>query len=141
MRTLVFLALSTLALAVHAGDPKPYGKPLPEGASTPVSQAVDAYDAHAGKPARFSGRIVEVCQAEGCWIVLEDNGRTARVMFADHAFVLPKDTVGHAEVHGVLSRRQLTPEQVTHLQEDSKGLPVASVEYRILADGLVLHTP
>lgn len=141
MRTLVFLVLSTFALAVHAGDPKPYGKPLPAGASTPISQAIGDFDANAGKPARFSGRIVEVCQAEGCWMVLEDNGRTARVMFADHAFVLPKDTVGRAEVHGVLSRKQLTPAQVKHLQEDSKGLPVASVEYRILADGLVLHTP
>lgn len=135
------LLLATVALVAYAGDPKPYGKPLPEGPSTPVSQAVDAYDAHAGKPARFSGRIVEVCQAEGCWVVLEDNGRTARVMFADHAFVLPKDAVGHADVHGVLSRKQLTPEQVKHLQEDSKGLPVASVEYRILADGLVLRAP
>ena len=115
--------------------------PLPEGASTPVSQAVDAFDAHAGKPARFSGRIAQVCQTKGCWMVLEDNGRTARVMFGDHAFQIPKDSTGPAEVHGVLSRRQLTPEQVKHLEEDSKGLPVSPVEYRILADGLVLQAP
>ena len=140
MRSFVVIALLTFAAAVQAGD-KPYGKPLPEGASTPVSQAVDAFDAHAGKPARFSGRIAQVCQTKGCWMVLEDNGRIARVMFGDHAFQSPKDSTGPAEVHGVLSRRQLTPEQVKHLEEDSKGLPVSPVEYRILADGLVLQAP
>lgn len=140
MRSFVVIALLTFAATVQAGD-KPYGKPLPEGASTPVSQAVDAFDAHAGKPARFSGRIAQVCQTKGCWMVLEDNGRIARVMFGDHAFQIPKDSTGPAEVHGVLSRRQLTPEQVKHLEEDSKGLPVSPVEYRILADGLVLQAP
>lgn len=141
MRLFAVLALLTFAVAVQAGDAKPYGTPLPEGAATPVSQAVAEFDAHAGKPARFSGRIAEVCQAKGCWMVLEDNGRTARVMFGDHAFQIPKDSVGRAEVHGVLSRKQLTPEQIKHLEEDSKGLQVSPVEYRILADGLVLQAP
>ena len=93
---------------------------------------------HAGKPLRFSGRITEVCQAEGCWMVLEDNGQSARVMFKDHAFVIPKDSSGRAQVGGVLSRKELTAEQVAHLQEDSKGLAVSPVEYQILADGLEL---
>lgn len=135
---LCLLSCLFMALA-QAGGTASYGKPLPEGRSTPISQAIGRFDAHAGKPARFSGRITQVCQAEGCWMVLEENGQTARVAFADHAFTIPKDSAGHAEVHGVLSRRTLTPEQVKHLQEDGKGLPVASVEYRILADGVSLH--
>lgn len=139
MRIAAALALLTLAAAAHAAGATPYGKPLPEGASTPIAQAVADFDAHAGKPARFSGRITEVCQAEGCWMVLEDNGQSARVMFADHAFLVPKDSAGPADVHGVLSRKQLTPEQVKHLEDDSNGLPVSPVEYRILADGAVLQ--
>jgi hypothetical protein len=141
MRMFAVLALLTFAAAVHAGDARPYGKPLPDGVSTPIAQAIAGFDAHAGKPARFSGRIAEVCQAEGCWMVLEDDGQTARVMFGDHAFQIPKDSAGRAEVHGVLSRKTLTPAQIKHLEEDSKGLPVSPVEYRILADGLVLQTP
>lgn len=74
-------------------------------------------------------------------MVLEDDGQTARVMFGDHAFQIPKDSAGRAEVHGVLSRKQLTPAQIKHLEEDSKGLPVSPVEYRILADGVVLQAP
>jgi Domain of unknown function (DUF4920) len=139
MRMFAVFALFSFVAVAHAGDATPYGKPLPEGASTPIAQAIAAFDAHAGKPARFSGRIAQVCQAKGCWVVLEDDGQTARVMFADHAFNVPKDSAGRAEVHGVLSRKQLTPAQIEHLKEDSKGLAVSPVEYTILADGAVLQ--
>ncbi len=71
-------------------------------------------------------------------MMLEDNGQTARVVFKDHAFLIPKDSSGHAEVVGVLSRKDLTPEQVEHLREDAKGLDVSPVEYRILAEGAEL---
>ena len=135
-RILVSLALVAALGIAHAGEPTRYGKPLPATAAVPVAEAVAAFDQHAGKAQRFSGRITEVCQAEGCWLVLEDNGQTARVMFKDHAFLVPKDTTGRAQVVGVLSRKQLTAEQVAHLEEDGKGLKVSPVEYRILAEGL-----
>ncbi len=141
MRLLAVFLLLTSAAAAYAGDATPYGKALPEGVSMPIAQALADFEAHAGKSARFSGRITQVCQAKGCWVVLEDSGRTARVMFADHAFAVPKDSAGRAEVHGVLSRKELTPAQIKHLEEDSNGLPVSPVEYRILADGLVLQAP
>ena len=96
------LALTGLA---HAGEPARYGAPLPATAAVPVSAAVAAFDQHAGRPQRYSGRIAQVCQAEGCWMMLEDNGQAVRVMFKDHAFLIPKDSSGHAEVIGVLSRK------------------------------------
>ena len=138
-RILVSLALLSAIGLAHAGEPARYGKPLPATPAVPVSEAVTAFDQHAGKPMRYSGRITEVCQAEGCWLVLEDNGQTARVMFKDHAFVVPKDSSGRAQVAGVLSRKDLTPEQVAHLQEDGKGLAVSPVEYRILAEGIEIQ--
>ena len=140
MRLLNPLFLSAVLLASSAaGAATPYGKPLPEGDTVAVSEAIADFDAHADKPQRFSGRITEVCQAEGCWLVLEDNGQTARVMFKDHAFLVPKDSSGRAQVAGVLSRKQLTPEQVAHLEEDGKGLKVSPVEYRILAEGIEIQ--
>jgi hypothetical protein len=140
MRAIALFATLLFAAAVQAGDAaKTYGKPLPKGSALPISEAIAKFDAHAGKPTRYSGRITQVCQAEGCWMVLEHNGQTARVMFGDHAFSIPKDSVGRAEVYGTLSRKDLTPDQVKHLEEDSKGLPVSAVEYRILAQGVVLQ--
>lgn len=139
MRLLATCLLSTAALLAHAGGVSTYGKPFPDGVAVPVSQAVAAFDTHAGKPGRFSGRITEVCQAKGCWMVLEHDGQTARVMFGNEAFFLPKDASGRAVVHGLLERKQLTPEQVRHLAGDAgKGLAVAPVEYRIVADGVRL---
>lgn len=134
MRVLLF-ALMAIAGLAHAGGPARYGKPLPQTAAVSIADAVAAYDAHAGKLQRYSGRIAQVCQAEGCWMVLEDGGQSARVMFKDHVFTIPKDSRGRAQVVGVLSRKQLTPEQVEHLREDAKGLDVSPIEYRILAEG------
>lgn len=136
MRLPTFLVLLLSTAIAQASDPVSYGAPLPAGDTIPVSRAVAEFDAHAGKPQRYAGRITEVCQAEGCWMMLEDDGKAARVMFRDHAFLVPKDTTGHAVVHGVLSRKDLTPEQVEHLREDGGGKPVDAVEYRISADGI-----
>lgn len=146
MRLPVALVLSVAALFAHAGEPAAtasYGEAFADGPAVPVSQAIAEFDAHAGDPNRFSGRITEVCQARGCWMMLEDNGQVARVMFGDHAFFLPKDASGSAVVHGVLERKELTPEQVEHLSGDSgKGIAAEPVEYRIVADGVrVAGTP
>ena len=132
----VLLALTGLA---HAGEPARYGAPLPATAAIPVATAVAAFDQHAGKPQRYSGRITQVCQNQGCWMMLEDNGQAARVMFKDHAFLIPKDSSGNAQVVGVLSRKQLSDDQIQHLREDSKGLEVSPVEYRILAEGVEIE--
>ena len=69
-------------------------------------------------------------------MMLEDDGKAARVMFGDHDFAIPGDTTGNAVVHGVLTRKQLTPAQVEHLASDSASGVAAPVEYRITADGI-----
>lgn len=141
MRRILLSSLLVAAIGLaHAGGPTRYGKPLPAAKAVPVAEAVAGFDKLAGTPQRYSGRITQVCQAEGCWMVLEDNGQTARVMFKDHAFLVPKDSSGRAEVVGVLSRKELTPEQVEHLKEDAKGLAVSPVEYRILAEGVEIES-
>lgn len=128
--------LLTLVTVPAAAAPTTYGTPFADGPAVGVSAAVGQFDAHAGAPNLFSGRITQVCQARGCWMMLEEGGQAARVMFGDHAFFLPKDARGSAVVHGVLERKALTPDQVEHLQDDSNGLAVEPVEYRIVADGV-----
>src|SRR5690606_2463714 len=109
MRLTLLVLLSSLAMVAMASEPATYGEPLPaDGKVVPISVAAADADAYAGVPHRFSGRITEVCQKEGCWMMLEDNGEAARVMMKDHAFAVPKDARGSAEVHGVLSVKELT---------------------------------
>ena len=139
MRILAFAALTAVAAFAHAVGPASYGAPFSEGPAMPVSEAIASFDEVAGQPRRFSGRIAEVCQAKGCWLMLEDDGQVARVMFGKHDFFIPKDSTGRAVVHGVLERKALTPEQVEHLSGDSgKGIAAEPVEYRIVADGVLV---
>ena len=136
MRKSVFAMMLMLSSAVFASEPKTYGEALPEAAAVPISVAAADADAYAGRANRFSGRITEVCQKEGCWMMLEDNGEVARVMMHDHAFAVPKDASGRAEVHGVLSVKQLSKEAAEHLAEDGNGIVPPSRELRIDATGV-----
>ena len=139
MRLLAAVLLSAAAFIAGASGPTAYGEAFEDGPAVPVSQALARFDDHAGKPMLFSGRIAEVCQTKGCWMMLEDDGRAARVMFGNHAFFLPKDQAGSAVVHGVLERKELSSEQVEHFTGDSgAGVAAEPVEYRIVADGVRL---
>src|SRR5690606_4811401 len=141
MRLLIATLLAAASLCAQAAEPVRYGAAFEAGPDIPVAQAIAGFDRHAGAPQRFSGRITEVCQAEGCWLMLEDNGQAARVMFRDHAFLVPKDSTGSAVVHGVLERRELTAEQARHFAEDSgKPVQASPVEYRIIADGVLIQS-
>lgn len=138
MRLPLLVLMLSIPFALHAGDTRTYGAPIAEDAAVvPISVAAADTDAYTGTEHRFSGRITEVCQKEGCWMMLEDDGHAARVMMRDHAFLVPKDASGHAEVYGVLSVKQLTPEAAQHLAEDAgDGALPPERELRIQATGV-----
>ncbi|MEZ5456225.1 MAG: DUF4920 domain-containing protein [Lysobacteraceae bacterium] len=108
-----------------------FGAPMPEGEATPLHSAIAELDAHDDEREKFAGRIVEICQNKGCWMLLESEGVSARVMMHDHEFSVRKDATGTAVVWGKLFEHRLSEKQRAHLQEESKGLAVPEVEYRI----------
>ncbi|MDQ2702631.1 MAG: DUF4920 domain-containing protein [Pseudomonadota bacterium] len=136
MRKSLFVLLLSLSSLAFASEPKTYGDALPEATAVPISVAAADADAYVGKANRFSGRITEVCQKEGCWMMLEDDGEVARVMMHDHAFTIPKDATGRAQVHGVLSVKELSKEAAEHLAEDGNGVVPPTRELRIDATGV-----
>ena len=122
MRRILLSAFLIAAIGVaHAGEPARYGKPLPETAAVPVAEAIAAYDAHAGKPQRYSGRITQVCQAEGCWIKVERKDGTAMLVRAkDHAFLMPSNIVGKTVlIDGSATVKETTEAQRRHYAEDA----------------------
>jgi hypothetical protein len=142
MKTMLFLPLLFAAAAANAAGPVTFGAAMPAGAAQPVSQALEQAEAEPGAPAKYAGRITEVCQAKGCWVMLEDGGQAARVMMKDHAFALPKDARGAAVVYGTLQRKTLDAATAQHLAEDagaSAKTPVSSTEYRIVATSVELQ--
>ncbi len=124
------LAFSPLTLAAS------FGAPLPEGEAVGIAQAAADPAAHAGQAAKFSGRITQVCQKKGCWVVLEQDGQTARVMAKDHAFAVPKDASGSAIAYGVLEVEPISAEHAKHLVEDDGAQAPAASELRIVATGI-----
>ena len=73
---------------------------------------------------RVSGTVDSVCQKMGCWMVLADGDKNARILMKDHAFTVPMDCKGRkAEVEGTLTAKTFTEDQVKHLEQDGGGDP------------------
>jgi hypothetical protein len=118
-----------------------YGARLAEVAPAAVSldSVVAKPEASLGKAGAFSGRITQVCQKQGCWLVLSaDNGDFARVFMHDHAFSVPKDASGEAIVYGTLSEKKLSAEELAHLKKDGAAAP-AERELQIDATSVVIR--
>lgn len=133
MRKTLLIALLALSPAVFATQ---YGEPMPAGDDIAIAAAAADPAAHAGKPQRFSGRITQVCQKQGCWVVLEQGGELARVMAKDHGFAVPKDASGQAVAYGVLEAKPISEEHAKHLVEDDGAQAPAARELRIVATGI-----
>ena len=113
---------------------------MPKGKAVDIATASKNTEAYVGRPAKFKGRITQVCQMEGCWLVIESNAQAARVKTKDHAFVIPKDSKGEAVVYGELKRIELEPEAARHLAEDAgQSAPVASNELQIIATSISIR--
>jgi len=119
--------LSPVALAAD------FGAPMPEGEAVSIAVAAADPSAYAGKEAKFSGRVTEVCQKEGCWLVLEQDGQSARVTVKDHAFAVPADASGPAVAFGVLQEEAISEEHARHLVEEDGAKAPAPRELRIVA--------
>lgn len=101
-----------------------YGTPMPKAVPQLISEVARKPEAHAGTPQAFKGRITEVCQNKGCWLVLENDGAFARVFMSGHRFSVPKEARSEAIVYGTLKVKQLDAQEIEHLaSEGSKPQP------------------
>ena len=136
LRSLALLLLSLAFAPVLAAAE--YGAPMPEGDAMPVTELLAHAEHHAGHSMKFSGRITQVCQAKGCWVMLDAGGTGIRVK-TGHEFFLPKDASGTAVVFGELKPVELSAEQAQHYNEESGGGIEAGREWQILATSIVIE--
>lgn len=130
------MIVSCLLLLVSAvASAASFGDKMPDGVATDIGAAVSAPDA-GERTGKFVGRITQVCQKEGCWLVIESDGKAARVRTKDHAFVVPKDSKGTATVFGVLSPIEMSAKEAKHLSDDAGGKAVAPREWQIVASAI-----
>ncbi len=111
------------------GESTVYGERWIKGDSMDIADAITGMAEGDSLEGKFSGRITSVCQKKGCWMILENNGQFARVDFNNHAFFIPRDSTGPAEVVGTLKLKRLSEAKRAHLAEDGAGeLPVDTWE-------------
>ncbi|HAY34068.1 MAG TPA: DUF4920 domain-containing protein [Ignavibacteria bacterium] len=102
---------------------------------------------YAGKTVIVKGKVSDVCQKAGCWIILSDGTNNTRVTTL-HTFVVPKDIAGsQAVVIGKFIENELSEEMAKHYNDESVNkkdeseIKGSSKVFEIEADGIkVLNT-
>jgi hypothetical protein len=145
-RALLILCLS---LGLHAAELK-LGVPLALKEKTPIKKLLSTPDAYVGKKVQVEGKITEVCQAMGCWMMLTDGaGSMVRIKVTDGEIMFPKDSSGRKAIaEGEFAKFELTREQAVQAakhEAEEMGRPFdpASVKgpvaiYQIQGTGAVL---
>ena len=69
----------------------------------------------------IKGKVVEVCQAMGCWAKLQrEDGSTVMIKVKDHEFAMPKDIVGKTVIaDGTAEIKETSVSMLKHYAEDA----------------------
>ncbi|UJH66775.1 DUF4920 domain-containing protein [Allomuricauda sp. SCSIO 65647] len=97
---------------------------------------------------QFSGRIVEVCQAKGCWMKVDlQDGNQVFVRFKDYGFFVPTDAAGkNVMANGKAFLEEMSVDEQRHYAEDAGASEDELVKitspkrtYRFEADGVLIE--
>ncbi|MBI1343578.1 MAG: DUF4920 domain-containing protein [Terrimonas sp.] len=118
----IFFA-AVLANAQDAESAKPgvvYGTVSEKGNPIDINKIEGSLQANkfTGK---VQGKVVEVCQAMGCWAKLQRaDGSTVMIKVNEHEFAMPKDIVGRTVVaEGEAEYKETSVKQLKHYAEDA----------------------
>ena len=133
----IFLLIPVLLLAftLLAQPPKgPAEKGMTFGKKTTVEGAITASELPAkltGADAvevKVTGKVSEVCKAEGCWLRMETANGSMLIKMKDHAFLVPLSMNGKTiVVDGVATLKETSVEMLRHYAEDA-GKSKAEIE-------------
>ena len=115
-----FMPVSAYADEAFVAD-ESFGAPMPvAGAAQPLQAAIAGLQTGTAPEVKVAGQITEVCQAEGCWMILVDGDQHARITFKDYGFFVPTETsMQRAVVYGVLEALELSADDAAHFAEDA----------------------
>ncbi|MCA9690013.1 MAG: DUF4920 domain-containing protein [Nannocystaceae bacterium] len=94
--------------------------------SRPLASVLAEADKLGEDAVQVTGEIDQVCQKMGCWMVVRDGDKTARILMKDHSFTVPTESKGKpVVVEGTIAARTFNEAQVKHLEKDAGGDPAA----------------
>ena len=112
--------------------------------SIPAGTVLTNPDEYVGKTIRVTGKVSDVCQKMGCWMVITDADQHMRITTKDHKFFVAKDGAGAmCDLEGTVVKREANPERTAHYKsEQSEGAPMPEAEeagqatYEIVASAI-----
>lgn len=142
------LLLHVTAIAESSFRPdQAYGDVMPtEPAAVTLSEAIAAMGDQQQTTVKIKGKVTEVCQAKGCWMILVDGDTYARITFKDYGFFVPTETsMQRTVVYGVLSEHVLSGEQAEHYAQDAGAQSTLEMkgevrEYSLVASAVELES-
>lgn len=100
-----------------------FGTPFTVTSVLPARDLLADPKAKVGQTVLVEGRVSDVCQKAGCWMVItsdESNGAMMRVRMKDHGFSVAKDASGTiARVEGVVVEKPADPEEAAHFASEA----------------------
>ena len=78
----------------------------------------------------LEGKIKDVCQMKGCWLLLSQGDEAIRIKFEGYSFFVPKNSLGkRARVEGKLMQETISEEMARHYaSEQSKGVDPSQIK-------------
>ena len=105
-----------------------FGEPFTQDDVMGADKLLSSLPEFDGKKVRVEGRIADVCQKAGCWMVLAHEDLSIRVKMKDHAFFVDRQsTGGWADIEGEIHSKALDPAEVAHFQSEAQN-PEATPE-------------
>jgi uncharacterized protein YdeI (BOF family) len=131
-----------------SADAQTYGETEGIANAVAAAEVAEAPEAHLDQTVTVEGRITQVCQRKGCWLVLDTGAEPIRVHVArtetdEYAFTVPTDISGaQATVRGTLQRVTLDAATHQHMAEDAgksaSAEPEPATELQIIAGGIII---
>jgi len=98
-----------------------FGAGLTLTAPTALSEVVQDPERFEQQPILVHGRVADVCQRKGCWMMLRDESAHVRVHFKDYGFFVPTDSMGNeAFVEGIVTVETLSESAARHYESESR---------------------
>lgn len=126
-KILLLIPAMFFAIALMAQPPKgPAKSGMVFGAPTTAENAIEVnalpkmLETKNETDAKVTGKVVEVCKAEGCWIRMETASGPMLIKMKDHKFFVPVDLNGKTiVVQGTATRKETSVEMQRHYAEDA----------------------
>ncbi len=122
MKISVLFAAATIAIAlcIAGCGSSEFGKPLTINQATPIADILKEPEKFDGQRVVVEGKITEVCEMMGCWIMIQgaDEKESLRFKVEDGVITFPMSVAGKvARAEGVVSVKEMSiDEQVSEGQ-------------------------